>query len=135
MCMRIDYSCCARLLKAICKIGPGVHYIDGRRERTILRLSISMAGAHQCAHVPMQFCSYCDFRCYNQRALLKHLRDLHQNDPSFRVFCTLCGMTFRKWCSLKKHLHRDHDGNCSPPTHVAREKFFVGPTRPLAFRL
>ena len=53
-------------------------------------------------------CSYCEFRCYNHLGLLKHIRATHENDPNFRVYCSLCGKSYNKWCSFKKHLHRDH---------------------------
>ena len=53
-------------------------------------------------------CSYCEFRCYNNLGLLKHIRATHENDPNFRVYCSLCGKSYNKWCSFKKHLHRDH---------------------------
>ena len=57
------------------------------------------------------YCSYCDFRCYSQLSLLKHVRDLHANDPNFSVSCSLCGKVYKKWCSFKKHLHRRHDAD------------------------
>jgi len=25
-----------------------------------------------------------------------------------QIFCSLCGKSCKKWCSFKKHLHRDH---------------------------
>ena len=56
------------------------------------------------------FCSFCDYRCHRDGFLLKHLRDFHANDPNFQVNCTLCGKSYKKWCSLKKHLHRVHSG-------------------------
>lgn len=57
-------------------------------------------------------CSFCDFRCYDdQRMLLKHMRDLHANDPNFLISCSICGQNFKKWSALKKHLHRFHRGH------------------------
>ena len=53
-------------------------------------------------------CSYCEFRCYHHLGLLKHIRATHENDLNFRVHCSLCGKSYNKWCSFKKHLHRDH---------------------------
>ena len=54
------------------------------------------------------FCSYCDFECYSHSALLNHIKFIHQDDPQFKISCMDCGKTFKKWCTLKKHLHRDH---------------------------
>ena len=54
------------------------------------------------------FCHLSDYWCLDERALLKHLREIHENDANFQVSCSLCGRTYRKWCSLKKHLHRSH---------------------------
>ena len=51
------------------------------------------------------FCSYCDFRCYSHSTLLKHVKLIHENDPRFNICCLDCGRSFKKWCSLKKHLH------------------------------
>ena len=59
------------------------------------------------------FCHLCDYGCRDERALLKHLRDIHENDANFQVSCSLCGRTYRKWCSLKKHLHRSHPSKFS----------------------
>ena len=53
-------------------------------------------------------CSYCEFRCYNHLGLLKQIRATHENGPNFRVYCSLCRKSYNKWCSFKKHLHRDH---------------------------
>lgn len=58
--------------------------------------------------VTVILCPYCDFQCYNHDIMLKHTRSIHENDPRFSVYCHLCGQFFRKWCTLKKHLHRDH---------------------------
>jgi len=41
------------------------------------------------------------------------MRDAHENDSNFSVTCELCGRTYKKWDSLKKHLHRDHGGECA----------------------
>jgi len=58
-------------------------------------------------------CSLCDFRCNGKFILLKHMRDIHENDSNFHVTCELCGRTYKKWNSLKKHLHRDHGSECA----------------------
>ncbi len=55
-------------------------------------------------------CNLCD-SCHDQRFLLKHLRDHHENEPNFQVICTLCSESFKKWSSFKKHLQRKHKGN------------------------
>ena len=49
-----------------------------------------------------------EFRCYNHLGLLKHIRATHENDPNFCVYCSLCGKSYNKWHSFKKHLHHDH---------------------------
>ena len=36
------------------------------------------------------------------------LCELHENEPNFMVYCSICGKSVRKWCSLKKHLQRNH---------------------------
>lgn len=59
-------------------------------------------------------CNYCDLRCYDRLVLLKHMRDTHEKDGNFSVVCDLCGRTYKKWNSLKKHLHRDHNGEYIP---------------------
>ena len=58
--------------------------------------------------VSVLLCSFCDFRCYDDKSLLKHIRDIHENDPNFVVYCSQCGRSYKKWSSLKKHLHREH---------------------------
>ena len=58
--------------------------------------------------VTVILCPYCDFQCYNHDIMIKHTRSIHENDPRFSVYCHICGQFFRKWCTLKKHLHRDH---------------------------
>ena len=40
------------------------------------------------------------------------MREIHGNDSNFNISCELCGRTYKKWDSLKKHLHRDHAGEC-----------------------
>ena len=68
---------------------------------------MSSAPASRRLAVSIDF-AYCNFRCYEERVLLKHMRTVHSNDPRFCVRCSICGKTFRKWPSLKKHLHREH---------------------------
>ena len=62
------------------------------------------------AEVSVVVCSYCDFQCYNQVSLMKHLKNTHANDPNFRVHCIFCDNSFKKWDTLKKHLQRDRKG-------------------------
>ena len=62
------------------------------------------------AELSLLVCSLCDFRCYDNRALLKHARSVHENDPNFVIYCSQCGRSYKKWTSLKKHLHREHPG-------------------------
>lgn len=72
------------------------------------------------------FCSFCDYRCHSDHFLLKHLRDFHENDPNFQVNCSLCGKSYKKWCSLKKHLHRVHSGkDYSDITHIRFLELFM----------
>jgi hypothetical protein len=52
-------------------------------------------------------CVYCDFQSSSHHLLLKHIRS-HENLPDFLVGCSVCGKSYRKWGSLRKHLHRDH---------------------------
>ncbi len=56
-------------------------------------------------------CSFCDFHCYEHVALLRHIKDLHQNDPNFLVYCSYCGKTYKKWDSLRKHVQRQHSNS------------------------
>ena len=57
------------------------------------------------ATVSVLLCSFCDFHCYKDRSLLKHI---HGNDPNFVVYFSKCERSYTKWSSLKKHLHREH---------------------------
>ena len=41
---------------------------------------------------------------------MKHARSVHENDPNFVIYCSQCGRSYKKWTSLKKHLHREHPG-------------------------
>ena len=72
-----------------------------------------MEGGNVC----ILLCRYCDFQCLDHKSLLKHTRAIHENDPDFKIYCSLCGRSFQKWCSLKKHLHRDHTGNIKCYVH------------------
>ena len=60
------------------------------------------------ATVSVLLCNFCDLRCYEDRSLLKHIRNVHGNDPNFVVYCNKCGRSYKKWSYLKKHLHREH---------------------------
>ena len=60
------------------------------------------------ATVSVLLCSFCDFRSYGDRSLLKHIRNIHGNDPNFVVYCSKCRRLYTKWSSLKKHIHREH---------------------------
>ena len=51
------------------------------------------------------YCDYCDFQCFGTTALLKHIRSCHE---SVLVYCHLCGLSFSKWESLRKHVQRNH---------------------------
>ena len=54
------------------------------------------------------YCDYCDFQCFGTTALLKHIRSCHESEPNFLVYCHLCGLSFSKWESLRKHVQRNH---------------------------
>ena len=45
-------------------------------------------------------CSMCNFQCFNNRLLLKHIKSAHENDPRFLVYCSICGKSMRKWSYL-----------------------------------
>lgn len=53
--------------------------------------------------MPVYICDYCDFRCFATDDLLRHIRRCHENNPSFLVYCHLCGLSFKKWETLRKH--------------------------------
>lgn len=58
----------------------------------------------------VQLYQYRDFCSYSNATLLRHMRDSHQNDLNFVVYCTHCGKSYTHWSSLKKHLCRKHRG-------------------------
>ena len=60
------------------------------------------------ARVFVVLCKMCDFRCFDNAALINHARDVHENDPNFILYCGECGRSYNKWNSLKKHLHREN---------------------------
>ena len=64
-------------------------------------------------------CSYCHFKCYDNTSLMKHMKDCHSHEPEFGVSCTLCGQTYQKWDSLKKHLQRMHKSIAGPSTSIS----------------
>lgn len=52
-------------------------------------------------------CSFCQFQSSSHHLLLKHTR-VHEHEPNFIVYCSICGKSERKWGSLRKHLQRFH---------------------------
>ena len=47
---------------------------------------------------------YCCARCAIFAALIKHARDVHENNFNFYpVLCGECDRSYSKWNSLKKH--------------------------------
>ena len=47
--------------------------------------------------VSVVLCKMCDFRCFDNAALIKHARDVHENDPNFILYCGECGRSYNKW--------------------------------------
>ena len=60
----------------------------------------------------IESCCFCDRYFPNRRLLMKHIRVSHESDPLFVINCSICGKSYKKWCSLKKHLQRSHKGMC-----------------------
>ena len=42
---------------------------------------------------------------------MKHIRTVHENDPNFIIYCSFCGLSYKKWESLRKHVQRIHQGD------------------------
>jgi hypothetical protein len=51
--------------------------------------------------------------------LLKHIRRCHENDPKFLVYCHVCGSSFKKWETLRKHIQRSSCHNAIEPETVS----------------
>lgn len=54
-------------------------------------------------------CQFCDFHCRSNVKLLKLTKDVHRNDAKV-FYYNHCSKSYKKWDSLKKHLHRCHCG-------------------------
>jgi hypothetical protein len=61
------------------------------------------------------YCDFCNFQCFNTYELLKHIRRCHENDPKFLVYCHVCGSSFKKWETLRKHIQRSSCHNAIEP--------------------
>ena len=59
-------------------------------------------------------CQFCDFSG-SDIDVLAHVLHTHNGHPSFSVSCKLCGGTWKKYESFKRHVFRKHPGSDSVP--------------------
>lgn len=54
-------------------------------------------------------CSFCDYTNSLNEAVVNHTIKKHKSHPSFSVSCTMCGASYRKYDSYRKHVLRKHN--------------------------
>lgn len=53
-------------------------------------------------------CMYCSFKCYDDIILRRHVVAVHKNESNIRFYCNYCGVSYKNWDSLRKHVQRLH---------------------------
>ena len=49
------------------------------------------------------------FQNQQKYSIVQACRGCHANDPNFMVYCHVCGASFTKWDTLRKHAQRVHN--------------------------
>ena len=60
------------------------------------------------AKMPVLHYSFCASKTNRSTVLYKHVRGCYANNPNFMVYCHVCGASFTKGDTLRKHAQRVH---------------------------
>ena len=56
----------------------------------------------------MENSKFCAFRHCSKNEVIAHMIRLHKHDPQFVILCAVCGQSYAKYESYRKHVQRGH---------------------------